>query len=265
MAMCGAEGTGGPSCRISMPSSNRGADSSRPETSCEDPDASSTTVPPRTAPRPWTVNGTAARPPSSMCAPSCRSAARIGPTGRCLARASPSKATTAEVSAASPGRNRMTVPALPTSTLTAEPGAGCPGVTRQAVRESVLLSITASARSAAAASMVSLARSGFEITAGPSLSAARTRARLVMDLEAGSRTRALTGPSAAGEGQVRPWLLSGCIRLSVSSGRPQGATCVWPPPILVMNCQSRLNGTCPDPSGLGRLHARSFRVGAQAP
>ena len=86
MAMCGAEGTGGPSCRISMPSSNRGADSSRPETSCEDPDASSTTVPPRTAPWPCTVNGTAARPPSSICAPSCRSAARIGPTGRCLAR-----------------------------------------------------------------------------------------------------------------------------------------------------------------------------------
>ena len=114
MAMCGAEGTGGPSCRTSMPSSNRGAASSRPETSCEDPEASSTTVPPRTAPPPCTVNGTAARPPSSMCAPSCRSAARIGPTGRCRARASPSKATAAEVSAASPGRNRITVPALPT-------------------------------------------------------------------------------------------------------------------------------------------------------
>ena len=235
MAMCGAEGTGAPSCRISMPSSNRGADSSRPETSCEDPEASSTTVPPRTAPRPCTVNGTAARPPSSMCAPSCRSAARIGPTGRCLARASPSKATTAEVSAASPGRNRMTVPALPTSTLTAEPGAGCPGVTRQAVRDSVFSSSipVPSARNAAAASMVSLARSGFAITetgSGPSLSAARTRARLVMDLEAGSRTRALTGPSAAGEGQVRSWLLSGCIRLSVSSERPPGRdTCLAGP------------------------------------
>jgi hypothetical protein len=52
IAMCGADGTGGPSCRTSMPSSNRGAASNRPETSCEEPEASSTTVPPRTAPRP---------------------------------------------------------------------------------------------------------------------------------------------------------------------------------------------------------------------
>ena len=33
MAMCGAEGTAGPSCRISAPASNRGAASSSPETS----------------------------------------------------------------------------------------------------------------------------------------------------------------------------------------------------------------------------------------
>ena len=220
MAMCGAEGTGGPSCRTSMPSSNRGAASSRPETSCEDPEASSTTVPPRTAPRPCTVNGTAARPPSSMRAPTCRSAARIGPTGRCRARASPSKATTAEVSAATPGMNRITVPALPTSTFTAEPGAGWPGTIRQAVRDSVIPEPRA--RSAPAASVVSLARSGLAISAGPSPSAARTSARLVMDLEAGSRTRALTGPAAAGEAQVRCCLLSGYIPLSVSSGRPPG-------------------------------------------
>ena len=124
IAMCGADGTGGPSCLTSMPSSNRGAASSRPETSCEEPEASTTTGPPRTAPRPCTVNGAAARPPSSMSAPSCRSAARIGPIGRSLIRSSPSKVTPAEVSAASPGPNRMTVPALPRSTLTAEPGAG---------------------------------------------------------------------------------------------------------------------------------------------
>ena len=124
IAMCGAEGTGGPSCRTSMPSSNRGAASSRPETSWEDPEASSTTVPPRTAPRPCTVNGTAPRPPSSICAPSWRSAARIGPIGRSRIRSSPSKVTAAEVSAASAGTNRITVPALPRSTLTSEPGAG---------------------------------------------------------------------------------------------------------------------------------------------
>ena len=217
IAMCGADGTGGPSCRTSMPSSNRGAASSRPETSCEEPEASSTTVPPRTAPRPCTVNGTAARPPSSICAPTCRSAARIGPTGRCLARASPSKATTAEVSAARPGTNRITVPAFPTSTFTAEPGAGCPGVITQSVRDPVISerSVIAQprARRASAASAVSLARSGLAITAGPSPSAARTNARLVMDLEPGSRTRALTGPAAAGEAQVRSWLLTECIAL----------------------------------------------------
>ena len=48
MAMCGAEGMGGPSCRISMPWSNRGAASSSPEISCEEPDASRVTAPPRT-------------------------------------------------------------------------------------------------------------------------------------------------------------------------------------------------------------------------
>jgi hypothetical protein len=37
----------------------------------------------------------------------------------------------------------------------------------------------------------------------------------VMDFDAGSRTRALTGPVAAGAGQGRSWLSSGCIRLSV--------------------------------------------------
>ena len=55
-----------------------------------------------------------------------------------------------------------------------------------------------SARSAPTASLVSLATSGFAIAAGPSLRAASTRARLVMDLEPGSRTLARTGPAPAG-------------------------------------------------------------------
>ena len=172
MAMCGAEGTGAPSWRTSIPSSDRAAASSKPETSCEDPEASSVTVPPRIAPRPSTVNGTAPRPPSSMRAPSSRSATRIGPTGRCLARASPSKWTSAEVSAATAGRKRMTVPALPTSTLTREPAIGWPAVTRQPVPDtgsSPPTSVISApiARSPPAASKVSLARSGFAIMAGP--------------------------------------------------------------------------------------------------
>src|SRR5262249_31948740 len=114
---------------------------------------------------------------------------------------------------ATPGTNRITVPALPTSTLTAEPGAGCPGATRQPVRDPVISVISVpSARRASAASLVSLARSGLAITDGPSLSAARTSARFVMDFEGGSWTRALTGPAAAGEAQVGYWLLSRCIR-----------------------------------------------------
>src|SRR5581483_12527883 len=43
IAMCGMDGTGGPECRTSRPCSNLGAASSSPDTSCEDPDASSTT------------------------------------------------------------------------------------------------------------------------------------------------------------------------------------------------------------------------------
>jgi hypothetical protein len=73
------------------------------------------------------------------------------------------------------------------------------------------------ARSAVAASSVSLARSGLVMTEGWSLSAASTRARLVMDFDAGSRTRALTGPEAAGAGQAGSVWSPECIRLSVSS------------------------------------------------
>ena len=173
IAMCGAEGTGGPSCRISMPSSNRGAASSRPETSCEDPDASRVTVPPRTAPRPCTVNGTASRPPSSMLR------AELAQRREDRAdRALPDPLVAvevhrAEVRAATAGRNRMTVPALPTSTLTREPAGGCPAVTRQAAADpgsappSTSVTSLPIVRSAAAASRVSLARSGFAIRGGP--------------------------------------------------------------------------------------------------
>src|SRR5580693_3663307 len=66
-----------------------------------------------------------------MSTPSPRSAPRIGPSGRWLARESPSNRTSADVSAATAGRNRITVPAFPTSPWTVEPCAGCPGVTRQ--------------------------------------------------------------------------------------------------------------------------------------
>ena len=129
MAMCGAEGTRRPRWRISTPLSKRGAASSRPETNCEDADASRVTAPPASDPVPRTANGMAPRPPSSMTAPSSRSAARMGATGRWEARASPWNSTVAAVSAATGGTKRITVPALPTSTRV--PPAGRPGVTRQ--------------------------------------------------------------------------------------------------------------------------------------
>ena len=106
----------------------------------------------------------------------------------------------------------MTVPALPRSTLTRDPAGGWPAVTRQpeldpemdTAGDPAASSATSvpMARSAAAASRVSLARSGFAIRAGRSDSAARTRARLVIDLDAGSQIRALTGLAAAGAAQV---------------------------------------------------------------
>ncbi len=120
--MCGSDGTGGPSWCTSMPWSNRAAASSSPETSCDEAEASSVTAPPRTAPDPWMVNGSAPRPPSSIDTPSSRRAESSAPIGRSRARGSPSNATEAGESAVSAGRNRMVVPELPTSTLTDEPG-----------------------------------------------------------------------------------------------------------------------------------------------
>ena len=61
--------------------SKRAPASSSAETNCEEALASIVTVPPRTAPEPRTVNGSAPRPPSSTCTPRARSAASIGPTG----------------------------------------------------------------------------------------------------------------------------------------------------------------------------------------
>ena len=133
ISMCGSDGTGGPSCCTSTPRSNRAAASSSPETSCDEPEASRVTAPPRTAPEPLMVNGSAPRPPSSMETPSARSAPSSAPMGRSRARGSPSNATAAPDSAATAGRNRMTVPALPTSTLTAWPAASEPPETARPV------------------------------------------------------------------------------------------------------------------------------------
>ena len=87
----------------------------------------------------------------------------------------------------------MTVPELPTSTLTVEPGAGAPGVTRSSVPWESM--VQPRARSAPMARDESRACRTPCSTDGESLSAARMRARLVIDFEPGSRSVARTGPS----------------------------------------------------------------------
>ena len=214
--------------------SYRGAASSSPDTSCEEADASTVTAPPASDPVPCTVNGMAPRPPSSMTAPISRSAAMIAPTGRCEARGSPWNSVATLASAATGGTNRITVPAFPTSTrasLAAQPGetrqavvpasAGLPGsaeppgprnrrpeppVTAARLPVTPELPVTTvapSARRAPAISSVSRASSGLRMSVGPAARAARTRARLVMDFDPGTRSRARSGPPACGAGQGR--------------------------------------------------------------
>lgn len=104
----------------------------------------------------------------------------------------------------------MTVPAFPTSTVTLAPELIDPGETARSVPDSEIEQPRT--RSAATASEVSRARSGPRTTDGESLSAASTRARLVIDFEPGSRSRARTGPWAAGVRQ-RPESMARGYRL----------------------------------------------------
>ncbi len=155
------------------------------------------TAPPPRWPVPRTVNGTAPRPPSSMSAPSARSAPISGPTGRWEARGSPRNATSPVTSGATGGTNRITVPALPTSTR-----APWSILASRKRHPSGPASMPPhSACTAAAINSVSRACSGFAMRVGPSATAARMSARLVIDFEPGSRSSARTGPSAAGAGQ----------------------------------------------------------------
>ena len=214
ISMWGAEGTGGPSCTTVMPRSQRGPTSSSALTNCDDAEASMVTVPPASAPRPRTTKGSPPRPPSSTVAPRCWRAARTGPRGRWRARGSPSKATSPSASAATGGRNRITVPALPTSTA-AGPVSG-PGVTvhRALPRPAIP---TPSAVSPAAMSEVSRASSTFSTRAGPSASPASTRARFVIDFEPGTVTVASTGPGATGAGH------SSTTPVNPAAARPAGS------------------------------------------
>jgi hypothetical protein len=214
MAICGADGARPPRCRISAPLSNRGAASSSPDTSCEEPDASMVTGPPRTAPAPCTVNGSAPRPPSSISTPRWRKAARSGAIGRLRAYGSPSIATSPFASAATGGRNRITVPASPTFTCAGP--ASSPGSTCQSSPSSPMPAPRS--RRPSAISPVSRLCSGRWTHTGSAASAARMSARLVMDLEPGSSTVASTGAGATGADQCEVGMSQGYRPARAASG-----------------------------------------------
>src|SRR5262249_23110019 len=93
------------------------------------------------------------------------------------------------------GRNRMTVPARPTSTL-AGPRSEHGRTTHSS--SSAVLTVAPMARSPAAISSVSRARSGARRVLDPADTAPSTRGRAVIDWEPASRTVAETGLRAVG-------------------------------------------------------------------
>ena len=175
-----------------MPTANDGADSSRPETNCDDAEASIRTVPPRTEPAACRVNGSAS---PSIATPSVRRASSTVSIGRRRAAGSPSKVMSPVPVAASAGRNRMTVPASPQS-IRAGPVSGA-GVTRQVVASTSSMPAP-SARRPSAISWVSRLRRAPCRMLGAVAWAARISARLVNDFEPGTRTVADSGPLTVG-------------------------------------------------------------------
>ena len=119
IAMCGADGTVEPVCCTVRPSVNDAPDSSRPDTNCDDADASIATVPPATDPLPCDPERqTGAVDPHAETAQRIQQRRdRPGP-GLLVAVERDRRS----ASAASGGTNRSTVPARPQSTRA--PGAG---------------------------------------------------------------------------------------------------------------------------------------------
>ncbi len=113
IAICGADGTDVPVCTTVSPSVNAAPHSSRPETNCEEAEASMCTVPPRTDPRPRTVNGrpVAVDVDAEFAQPIEQWRDRPGAGLLVTVEDAPP----AVPSAASGGTNRSTVPARPQS------------------------------------------------------------------------------------------------------------------------------------------------------
>ena len=194
ISMCGWLGTGGPTWRTATPVVEAGAgQQQRRDELAGGARRRCATGPPR---RPaGAVHGERQRARGRR--RRCRRRARAAPSSRGPIGRSPGPRVAVEgdrrpsASAATGGRKRITVPARPQST---------PGRTRSGlgVTTPVVGRIVVDARrrghaAPAAISRVSRARSGARSGDGPSASAARTRARLVSDLEPGTRTTASTG------------------------------------------------------------------------
>ena len=201
IAMCGAEGIDAPVCTTVRPSVKAAPDSSRPDTNCDDADASISTC------RPAPIRGRA--PPNGSAVPSTstprpRSASSRGAIGRARACSSPSNVTTAVLSAASGGTNRRTVPARPQSMRGPRVRGRCAPLTVRSVP--VPSTSSPRARSAPIIRSVSRLRSAPLIVEVPrpwaAASAASTRARLVWDFEPGTVTVACTGVGMHGAVQV---------------------------------------------------------------
>ena len=108
----------GPVCCTIRPSVNDAPDSSRPDTNCDDAEASMSTAPPATDPAPCTRNG---NPSPSMSTPRPRSASSNGAIGRTRACSSPSK-----VTAATPKRRqRRDETQHRAGQAAVDPGVGC--------------------------------------------------------------------------------------------------------------------------------------------
>src|SRR5215217_5614092 len=193
--MCGADGNDSPVCTIVSPSVNAAPDNSRPDTNCDDADASMCTVPPATLPAPRTANGS---PSPSMSTPRPRNASSSGAMGRTRACSSPSNVTVSLPSAAAGGTNRSTVPASPQSTRAPGCGAMAPLMVNSLPAPSTHKPNVCSAAIIKSVSRLRSAPLTVEIP-WVVASAASTNARLVWDLEPGRVTVEYTGVCVDGE------------------------------------------------------------------
>ena len=172
-----------PTCETVSPFLNLAPTSNKPETNCEDADASISIAPPSTSPWPWIENG---RDSPLTTTPRERSESIVVFIGRFRAATSPSKSICPLASDASAGTNRMTVPANPQS-IAAGPKRDL-GVTTTVVPETSIC--VPSLRRASIISVESRDTRVSRRVVGLAARAERTNSRLLRDLDPGRLTLA---------------------------------------------------------------------------